>query len=200
MYTILMRNDKSLISTHKAKIFEKESNVDMIQFLVPRIYEDNDLTTFVALIKYTTPDGQKRCEELCPQDQLYKGHIDYRLNVDTDITMKSGNVEIRLTFLKVDRFENGENKSHILYTNIATIPIYPFEIFDNVDSDNDNINQIISDMSAQIENLSNITYGLKKNKADDIEIIDGEIWLTANGEKIGDPIQNQKYNNQWGEY
>ena len=117
MYTIVMQEDKELLTTVKTTIFEKEANVDTLRFLVPPVYDDYDLSTCTALIKYVTPDRKNRAEKLVQQEELYKGYLDYRLDVDTDVTSLPGDVDIRLSFTNDKWFRtlDASGKNQTLY-------------------------------------------------------------------------------------
>ena len=48
MYTIVMGQDKSLITTVKETIYRREKLVDKIQFLIPQKY--NDINLLILLL------------------------------------------------------------------------------------------------------------------------------------------------------
>lgn len=202
MYTIVLKEEKQLFAWKKSTLIEKETNVDMLRFLAPPMYEDIDLSTYVAVIKYTTPDRKNHCERLYPQEELYKGFIDYRLGVDTDITKMPGDIILRLTFIRIEKDSTGVHEQ-VLHTQEITITVKELKVLYGFNSDDslEIVDQFIAEQNAKIEALNNIATALDKEKADDIEIIDGEIWLTANGDKIGDPIPNSASggDNQWDE-
>lgn len=52
MYTIVMRDDKSLRITEKATLYQREKLIDKIQFLIPKTYEGTDISGFTATLKY----------------------------------------------------------------------------------------------------------------------------------------------------
>ncbi len=202
MYTIVLKEDKQLFAWNKSTLIEKETNVDMLRFLIPPMYEDIDVSTCVVVVKYTTPDRKNRCERLYPQEELYKGFVDYRLGVDTDITKVPGDVDLRLTFIRINKDSNSVHEQ-VLHTKEITITVNKLKILYGFNSNEslEIIDQFIAEQNAKIEALNNIATALDNEKADDIEIIDGEIWLTANGDKIGDPIPNGTSggDNQWDE-
>lgn len=121
MYTIVMDKYKNLNTTVKATIFQKESLVDKIQFLIPPQYEGIDVGQYVALLKYVDPNGNFHTEKLEADEEMYKDYLRYVLPVDTKLTTASGTVVVRLTFIDA----NGEETEEInkLETNSTTIKI-----------------------------------------------------------------------------
>lgn len=196
MYILKMDKNKYLTITTRCPIREGENAIDNIVFLIAPKYEDFDLSTFTLAVKYVLPDKTKRCEILTLCDDLYKGYLKYTWPVYTDITSQTGNVTARVTLLKPETDENGNDISHILNTNQVSIyvePVFDCNSFDTPGEDNrlDVIDQ-------KILELQKISEEYAKIKADDIEIINGEIWLMSNGEKIGDPISGTSH--EWQEY
>ncbi len=201
MYTILMQQDKELIATVKTMIFEKENGVDTIRFLVPPYYNDLQLTDYIVLLKYVTPDRRNLSEKLTMQEELYKGYADYRLNVSTKLTFLPGDVDLRLSFIKPVENETGETTDQtenpteeplpeVLHTGTITLTIAqiknPYDF--NCEGSLEAIDQIVANLDSKINELKDVAETFDKEKADDIEEVDGEIWLTSNDEKIGDPI------------
>ena len=203
MYTIMMQPDKELIATIKTTIFEKENGVDIIRFLVPPYYNNLQLTDCIALLKYVTPDRRNLSESLVLQKELYKGYADYRLNVSTKITYLPGDVDLRITFIKsidtIDDESDNVKMPEVLNSGTITIPIqavkHPYDI--NCDGSLEAIDQIVGNIEAKIKELNGVADTLDKEKADDIEEENGQIWVTSNGEKIGDPVPTRP---KWGTF
>ena len=213
MYTILMQQDKELIATVKTMIFEKENGVDTIRFLVPPYYNDLKLTDCIVLLKYVTPDRRNLSEKLTLQEELYKGYADYRLNVSTKLTFLPGDVDLRLSFIKpTNSTDNDESKNieettndnqtecpseeilpEVLHTGTITLTISqiknPYDF--NCEGSLEAIDQIVANLDTRINELKDVAEAFDMEKADDIEEENGEIWVTANGEKIGDPIKTK---------
>ncbi len=199
-----MQSDKSLVTTVHTPLHQRETNVDTIRFLVPPTYEDFNLSEFTAVVKYVTPDSQSHCEQIYLEELPYKEYLDYRLGVDTDITAIAGKIELHLTFLKVYQDENGESKEHVLHSGTLFITIEPVkELIFVPDKSLEAIDQVLLTMDDKMNQLNSIAEKLNAQKADDIEIIDGKIWLVTTdsetGEKtpIGDPIIG--YSHVWTE-
>ena len=104
MYTIVMDKYKNLNTTVRTIIFQQESMVDKIQFLVPPMYDGNDLSEYTVTLKYVDPNGNFHSELLELDAEMYKDYLRYQLPVTTKFTQVAGNITLRLTFIK---FEGG---------------------------------------------------------------------------------------------
>lgn len=187
-----MNEDKSLIKTQTIPIYQRECNTSTIRFLVPTMIDNNDMENFVCVFKYTLPDGTKCCELPAKQEALYEdSFLDYRLNVTSRLTVQSGNIEGYLSFLKViTDEETGEKTSYVIHSNSVIIEVSErVDIFGySADINLQAIDQKILTLQSMINDVIKYYDVLENTKADDIEVINGEIWLTCKGEKIGDPI------------
>ena len=121
MYTIIMDKYKNLNTTVRTTLFQRESLVDKIQFLIPPQYEGNDMGQYTALLKYIDPNGNFHTEKLTADEDMYKNYLRYTLPVDTKLTQVAGNITVRLTFVDV----KGDESEEIcrLETNSTTIGI-----------------------------------------------------------------------------
>ena len=119
-----MRDDKSLVATSKAQIFQREKLVDKIQFLIPPTYEDHDLSEYNVLLKYTDQGNIAHAEQLTKDEELYKEtYLRYTVDVDTNLTRFAGDVKLRLSFIKVS--EEDELHEEVLHTGEITITVSP---------------------------------------------------------------------------
>lgn len=127
MYTILLEDDKSLISTKKEAIMQYSNLVDKIQFLIPLEVSDNDMTTFTSvLLEYMSPISKiYRTEFLQQSSELYNEHLQYILPVDSKITAEAGDVELQLTFYKTVMTEDGEAQVPVFKTQGYKLKIIP---------------------------------------------------------------------------
>jgi hypothetical protein len=55
MYTILVTKDNELIATQKQAIMQYRTMINKLQFLVPRDYEDEDMSTYKVEMEYLSP-------------------------------------------------------------------------------------------------------------------------------------------------
>lgn len=104
MYTIVMDKYKNLNTTVRTSIFQQESMVDKIQFLIPPTYNGVDISDYVVTLKYVDPNGNFHSEVLTKDEEMYKDYLRYELPVTTKLTQVSGTLTLRLTLIK---FEGG---------------------------------------------------------------------------------------------
>lgn len=104
MYTIVMDKYKNLNTTVRTNIYQQESMVDKIQFLIPPQYDGADLKDYTVTLKYVDPNGNFHSEVLTLDEEMYKDYLRYELPVTTKLTQVSGTTTIRLTLIK---FEGG---------------------------------------------------------------------------------------------
>lgn len=202
-----MQKDKSLVVTVPGTLYEKETNVDMIRFLVPPEYDGIEMKDLKAIVKYTTPSQEQHCEKLVLKDRIYKGYLDYRLNVDTKMTKDAGDVFLRITFLRLNLTDFEKVAEQVMTTEEIIIPIHPLEHMYHYNcSGGECIDQIYLELDARLEAANNMINSIDKEKADDIEIIpnedtgEDEIWVTSDGKPIGDPISIPDVNDaRWEE-
>ena len=108
MYTIVMDKYKNLNTTVRTTLFQQESMVDKLQFLIPPTYNGTDLSDFIVTLKYVDPNGNFHSEVLTLDAEMYKDYLRYELPITTKLTQVVGTVTIRLTLIK---FEGGVEPS-----------------------------------------------------------------------------------------
>ena len=111
MYTIVMDKYKNLNTTVRTTIFQQESMIDKIQFLIPPVYEGTDLSDYIVTLKYVDPNGNFHSEVLELDAEKYKDYLRYVLPVTTKLTQVSGKLTLRLTLIKFDNGRQPEIKS-----------------------------------------------------------------------------------------
>lgn len=190
MYTILMNQNKILTATVKTNLYQKESLVDNIQFYVPAMYNEHDLTEFTATLVYIDPSNIPHAENLIADDELYKDkYIRYTIPVSTELTNFAGDIELRLNFNKVDLEEKKQYSLHSSPIKISILPLKDYYAF-VPDESLEFVDQIVGALEAQIEALADIAGTSAKAKADNI-VLDketNELYLTASGNPIGDRV------------
>lgn len=127
MYTILVKEDKSLFATHKETIMQYSNLCDKIRFLVPQIIGENNMSDFsVVVLEYLSPVSHiYRTEYLIRSEELYNDHFQYIFPADTKITAEAGNVELQLTFYNAEMTPDGEVQTPVFKTQVCTINIIP---------------------------------------------------------------------------
>ena len=191
MYQILMNPDKTLITTEKIKIYQREKLIDKIQFILPKEYNGYDLLTFVPYIKYTNPMNEIFSEVLTVANADYKeNYFTCVLPIDTKLTRYAGDVVLSLQLTKYDE-EIGNQL--VLQTSDDKITISTVQdIFNFVpDESLDAITQKIGELDAEAKALALISQEYAENKVDDLEI-DNEtdtLYVTASGVRKGNGVR-----------
>ena len=111
MYTILVNDDNTLTTSVRERIMQRSKLVDSLHFLCPQTYKELDMADFTVTLEYILPVSREyKTEELVKSDELYKEMLEYKLPFDTDLTKEAGEIEVKLTFSKVDFPKGSEEK------------------------------------------------------------------------------------------
>ena len=201
MYTILINDDNTLTTSVRERIMQRSKLVDSLHFLCPQTYKELDMADFTVTLEYILPVSREyKTEELVKSDELYKEMLEYKLSFDTDLTKEAGEIEVKLTFSKVDLDEDGNNIQYVRKISSTTITIVPIESWCDIIPDKalDAIDQRIIKTDAQIKALLEANEITRLEKADNL-VLDSdtkELYLTAEGEQIGDKVKLSDLGNE----
>lgn len=187
MYTILMRNDKSLIATNRTTIYQREKLVDKLEFLIPYQYADLDIRDCMIVLKYVDQGNIAQSESLTKDDDLYKdNYVRCVLPVNTKITKFAGNLTLRLTFIKVN--ENSESDV-VMHSGETTLTVNPLkDMYAHVtDESLEILDKQMIEMKAMLDAANALNEAIDKEKADDLSYENNTLQLVSNGVKIGTP-------------
>lgn len=201
MYTILMQEDKSLITTVKQKLYQREKLVDKIRFLLPLKYGDQTLHEFTVAFVYSDQGNEPHVSVLERDEELYKERLSYHLPVDTNLNKMAGDITGHLLLTKV---EPETLTQYLLETGEVTITISPLkDLYGYIpDASLDFVSQMLGKIDARLEAQDILADAYDKNKADDI-VVDTEteeLYLTANGKAIGSKISLNDLGDSLAEY
>lgn len=140
---IILRDDSKALSVcNRIRLFEGEQNVDYFQILIPKMYNDTNLSQCDARMVYITPDGKENSilinENL--QDELYEDCLVYLVLIDETFTTSAGELQLYLSFTSV------KNSSDIvLKTSTAVINMdkHPSGTNTSVEEKKDIIDEIL---------------------------------------------------------
>ena len=184
MYTILMDKYKNLNTTVRTALFQQESMVDKIQFLIPPVYQGTELNDYIVTLKYVDPNGNFHSETLSLDAELYKDYLRYELPVTTKLTQVAGTLTLRLTLVK---FASGDDTTEIdkLETNSTTLMI------NRPDGFNDYVNfEDIEAYKAKIAQLDRDVTDMYEKVPNDLEIGDEQnLHLVHDGTQIGEGVE-----------
>ena len=174
MYTILVKNDDTLIATQKQNIMHRSSLVRQLRFLVDPVYASKGLNmaNYVCILEYRTPISNRYTPVvLTPSEELYKEKLEYVLNLDTKITAEVGIVEMQLKWTTVEMMANGSFSEYVRVTGSTSIEVLPTNKWSDyiASSDLDPIVQMTLQNQAQAEQLKLYADYLMMTKADSIK-------------------------------
>ena len=194
MYTILVNDDNTLTTSIRERIMQRSKLVDSLHFLVSPTYKGLDMTDFTVTMEYILPVSKEYVSEvLVKSEELYKEMLEYKLPFDTDLTKEAGEIEVKLTFSKVDLDEDGNDIQYVRKISATSITIVPIESWCDIIPDKalDAIDQRIIKTDAQIKALLEANEITRIEKADNL-VLDSEnkeLYLTAEGNQIGDKVK-----------
>lgn len=194
MYTILVNDDNTFTTSVKERIMKRSKLVDKLHFLCNPTYNDFDMSEFTVTMEYISPISKEyRSEVLVLSEELYKDKLEYVLPLDTNLTKEDGDIEVLLTFTKVDIDEEGNSYQYVRKTSPpAVITIYPITIWSDIipDESLNALDQRLLKVDAQIKALDEAGDTYATTKADNIVLDEEthELYLTAEGEQIGNRI------------
>ena len=190
LYTILMKEDKSLVATSRTILRQYESLVDKIQFIMPKMYGDLDFFTgdYQIVLKYVDQANIPHTVFLEKGEELYKeNYINCILPVGIELTKFAGDITMYISVMDVNIED--ETKAEVLHTNGITISITPLDdIYGFAPNESfQKMDQEILKLQAVIKANTILAEAIDQNKADDIELSseNGELYLTSNNKKIG---------------
>ena len=201
MYTILVNDDNTLTTSVRERIMQRSKLVDSLHFLVSPIYKELDMTDFTVTMEYILPVSKEYVSEvLVKSEELYKEMLEYKLPFDTDLTKEAGEIEVKLTFSKVDLDADGNDIQYVRKISATSITIVPIESWCDIIPDKalDAIDQRIIKTDAQIKALLEANEITRLEKADNL-VLDGEnkeLYLTAEGNQIGDKVKLSDLGNE----
>lgn len=174
MYVLKMDGGKELITTVRQSVYQGEKNADTLIILVPKLYDNFDMTTGSGTLQYMLPDTDVYVDlELTPTEHNAE-YMAYTTQLGAPITSATGIVLMRLQIKDADG-------NVILVSGNASLPILCRD-------------GTIPDVSAQdkdkLARLAEQVGLLKQVKADSITY-DAErrkLQLTANGSEVGQAV------------
>ena len=201
MYTILVNDDNTLTTSVRERIMQRSKLVDSLHFLVSPTYKELDMTDFTVTMEYILPVSKEYVSEvLVKSEELYKEMLEYKLPFDTDLTKEAGEIEVKLTFSKVDLDADGNDIQYVRKISATSITIIPVESWCDIIPDKalDAIDQRIIKTDAQIKALLEANEITRLEKADNLVLANEnkELYLTAEGNQIGDKVKLSELGNE----
>lgn len=196
MYTFLIQNDNSVIATERQRIMQCSKLVDVLQIIVPKLYNGLEMANYSARLEYRTPINHKyNYVELKIADANYKSdYLLYKIPIDINLTSEVGDVEFMVTFIEVTMTEDGVVNTPVRKTDEFTMPIIPIarwftDISDGLDTMDQRMIAMMEIQNAMMDTQKII----QENKLDDIKLDTDTsmIYGTSGGVKQGKGIRLQ---------
>jgi hypothetical protein len=196
MYTILVNDDNTLLTTVKERIMQRSKLVDNMHFIANKMYKDCDMETFTVWIEYRLPVSKEyKTEVLTLSNSDYDGsgkYLEYMLPFDTNLTKEAGQIEVQLTFINVMLDTEGNGVQYVRKTSPCTITIVPVSAWSDIIPDGalNVVDQKMILLDARMKELEEMAFDFSGTKADDLiyNSEDQTIQLTADGKTIGGKI------------
>lgn len=175
MYAIKMENDKSLTTTIHSTIYQGERDADTLVLVIPKQYEEQNLSDCTLLLRYILPDDTGHSEELemypIPHNTEYN---QYRLSVGSNFTASPGRITLWLTAVDFD-------DNVVLHTGEAIVEITPYKAIEDF-LPPERVNQLDKIMGQLQSILNGGANGLFYNEESQM------VQLLHNGAPIGNPV------------
>lgn len=193
MYTFLIGDDNTLTASVTERIMERSKMVDNMHFLANQIYKDVNMSDFTVMLEYVLPISKKyKTEFLKKSENLYKNKLEYLLPFDTNLTSEAGDIEIQLTFTKVEMNSEGKTTQYVRKVGPGIVHIIPISKWSDIIPD-----EALSTLDQRIIALEALNKAMTDrfninldNKADNLMYDDEHrIQLTSNGKPIGNAIK-----------
>ena len=193
MYTILICDDNSMMTTKRERIMQRSKLVDNLQFLVPQYYNEYDMSEYTVQLEYILPCSRRYCTEILRlSDEMYKDHLKYLLPFDTKLTSESGAIELQLTFVKTELDTYGKGIQRVRKVSSTTIDIVPISAWSDIipDSALSAIDERLIKLDAQIRAIDEMNRIIADNKADNIKYNEdtNELQLLSGEKEIGNKV------------
>lgn len=196
VYSILLGNDNTLTPTTTQRVMQRSKLVDSLRFVVPPIYEEQDMSLYTVRLEYVLPvSREKHSVILNLNDELFEDCYVYVVPFDTNLTAEAGDIEMWLTFTRLDMDEAGVITQYVRKTSACFVTIIPVSAwFDFVpDEALSAVDQRILATEANIKALADMQDQMaveSGNKADGITYNPetNKIQLVSNGKPIGEAV------------
>lgn len=183
-----MKSDKSLCTSVKTTLYQREKLADKIQFLLPQMYDPGgiNIRDCTVLLKYVDQGNVAHSEKLIMDDELYKDKIRCTIDVGLDLTRFAGNIKCHLEFLKLNT-DQGLYET-VLSSGETIITINPLDDYFAFVADEslDVINRSQLELEAKLKGLELLATTYDTEKADNLvlDLEKASIYLQSNGKQI----------------
>lgn len=187
--TILVNLDKTLEKTSFRSIYQKESRIDEIQFLIDPDLLGEEIQNYKIILQAILPikdeehnsSTTNKMRYMDLEKDLYKNKYRTLLPITTTLTEAAGDVTLWLLIFDMTDTE----KIKLLKTSPVIINIKPSSPTGSNELEDNDFDNVLTNLQNEIEDI-------KKNKIDkkfDYNEEDNTILFYSNGEPIGNAIK-----------
>lgn len=173
MFTVLIQNDNTAIITKRQRIMQNSKLIDQLQIIVPKLYNDIDMSQYNARLEYLTPINHRHnyVEMDITDDQYKDDYLLYRMKIDTDLTSEVGDVQFTMTFISVKMTDDGIVETPVRKVDTFIMPVIPIaNWFSAPDSALSALDQRIIANQQAIMAMADLQSSLIEDKLDDIQL------------------------------
>ena len=173
MYTVLVQNDNSIIVTERQRIMQNSKLIDVLQIIVPKLYNGLEMVNYNVRLEYLTPINHKHgYVEMEVADSDYKtDYLLYTMKIDTNLTTEVGDVQFTMTFIEVSMTDDGTVETPVRKTDVFVMPVIPIaNWFSAPDSALSALDQRIIANQEAIKAMADLQADLIESKLDDITL------------------------------
>lgn len=162
-----MNNDKDLITTRRATLYQHEKLANQIQFLFPQTCGLVDISNCIIVLKYIDIGNIAHSEILAKDSELYKNSkIRCVLPVDSKLNQFAGNVSVRIVFMNIN--QETLELEQVMRSGNTIITIEPTDV---IEESTDNIEKIAL-LEAQLK-------AVKESQIDDLILTDDLLQVSS---------------------
>lgn len=192
MYTILLGEDNELVTSVQERIMQRSKLVDSLHFLVEPIYKKENMAEYECLMEYILPVSREyKSEILSLSEDKYKDMLEYKLPLDTNLTREAGEVQLQLSFVKLEMLADGTGIQHVRKTSVGTLRVLPISAWSDIvpDSALSALDGRIIALQSLTNQLADANAAIADTKADGLIYNEGRLQLKAGKNPIGNTVQ-----------
>jgi len=151
------------------------------------VEKKGNIADYVVVCKVKTATSKVWVEKLECEPVSYKDRLDYRMALDSDFTQAAGMNTLYLTFLKAVTQEDGSVKESVFHSGSVNIEIQRKDEYVFIpDKSLQAIDQMLLALDERMNKLDSMVEDVSELRANDIEIIDGEIFAGYKDPETGE--------------
>lgn len=193
MFTVLVKNDNTVIVTERQRIMQNSKLVDALQIIVPKTYNDLEMASYNTRLEYLTPINHNLgyIELELADDDYMTDYLLYKLKIDSNLTSEVGDVQFAITFVDVTMDTDGEVETQVRKTDTFIMPVIPIANWFVVpDKALNELDQRIAATQEVVKAMADLQASKLDSKIDDIKLDTDTNMLygTSGGVKQGEGI------------